>query len=160
MCALDLVSSNHEDIVRAAKILLHPESAQANIDRFVNWLELNGLLGHLKSQQVLHDTVGPLEADPRNEKLLVAMTLRDCTVFVRFPVKLNEDCKIEARLGDLDVKSPAKARYWRNIEKALIEGGWYMDEEHKDDKQPNNCSLNPSRSSDPLDGLPRLVPLI
>ena len=35
--------------------------------------------------------------------------------------------KIEARLGDLDLKSSAgeKAEYWRTLERTLIDGGWY-----------------------------------
>lgn len=34
---------------------------------------------------------------------------------------------IEARLGDLDLKSSAgeKAEYWRSLERSLIDGGWY-----------------------------------
>ena len=32
---------------------------------------------------------------------------------------------VEARLGDLDLKSPAKAEYWKNLEARLINEGWY-----------------------------------
>jgi len=40
---------------------------------------------------------------------------------------LNRDCAIEARLGDLDLKSSAgeKAAYWRRLERSLIDEGWY-----------------------------------
>jgi inositol-pentakisphosphate 2-kinase len=40
---------------------------------------------------------------------------------------LDNDRAIEARLGDLDLKSSAgqKAEYWRTLERSLIDGGWY-----------------------------------
>lgn len=55
------------------------------------------------------------------------MTLRDCSVYVRLPLDENEE--IEARIGDLDVKSPDKGEKWKEQERELIEGGWYRGQE-------------------------------
>jgi inositol-pentakisphosphate 2-kinase len=58
------------------------------------------------------------------------MTLRDCSVYVRFPAKEKDDEKmVEARLGDLDVKSAEKGGAWKRQERELIEGGWYTGSE-------------------------------
>lgn len=42
-------------------------------------------------------------------------------------IPLDSDGAIEARLADLDLKSPAgeKAGYWKTLERSLIDGGWY-----------------------------------
>ena len=34
---------------------------------------------------------------------------------------------VQARIGDLDLKSPGngKAKYWIDVERKLLEGGWY-----------------------------------
>jgi inositol-pentakisphosphate 2-kinase len=63
------------------------------------------------------------------------MTLRDCTVFLRFPS--------EARLGDLDVKSPDKEKYWKETEQDLINSGFY----HGTEKEgwSNDCALGPKQ---------------
>jgi len=63
------------------------------------------------------------------------MTLRDCTVFLRFPS--------EARLGDLDVKSPDKENYWNETEQDLINRGFYHGIE--EERWPNECALGPEQ---------------
>lgn len=42
-------------------------------------------------------------------------------------IPLFADGRIEARLGDLDLKSVKgeKAVYWKGVERDLIENGWY-----------------------------------
>jgi inositol-pentakisphosphate 2-kinase len=42
-------------------------------------------------------------------------------------VSREESEPIDARIGDLDMKSPdgGKADYWKAQEKSLIDGGWY-----------------------------------
>lgn len=56
--------------------------------------------------------------------LCKAMTLRDCTLFV----KRSGDV-IDARLGDLDLKHPEKISRWKKVEANLISGGWYTNSE-------------------------------
>lgn len=43
------------------------------------------------------------------------------------PTAKNES--VQAKIGDLDLKSPAngKAKYWIDIERKLIDEGWYAD---------------------------------
>lgn len=75
--------------------------------------------------------------DPSSKEFLSAMTLRDCTLFVRV-----SDRSIEAKLGDLDSKTPdaGKLNYWRSLERTLIQEGWYTGEEIQ--KQSNDCLLS------------------
>jgi len=72
------------------------------------------------------DSIGILQASTKDEIMNVcrAMTLRDCTLFLR-----RSNKGIEARLGDLDLKQPGKAARWRLIEEGLIEEGWYANTE-------------------------------
>ena len=74
------------------------------------------------------------------------MTLRDCALFVRvssqadslesgsrktglgadgLQVPLDASAAVEARFGDLECKSLAKAPHWRDAEAQLIDCGWY-----------------------------------
>jgi inositol-pentakisphosphate 2-kinase len=71
------------------------------------------------------------------------MTLRDCTVFVRFPDDpTHDDWAIEARIGDLDLKSTRKLEYWQSLERALITEGWYEGTEQPELAQPLTCALS------------------
>jgi inositol-pentakisphosphate 2-kinase len=58
-------------------------------------------------------------------KYLMAMTIRDLTLFLK--VDLSSDAEVQARIGDLDLKSceNGKAKYWVNTEAGLKSGGWY-----------------------------------
>ena len=53
--------------------------------------------------------------------------------------------KIEARIGDLDLKSKDKRQYWVNTEKTLIDEGWYTGTEAQEYRQPLTCQLSPKR---------------
>lgn len=92
--------------------------------RLAHWLQTNTLLPRLRDLQVEFDPVGPLAAHEEGmERLQLAMTLRDCSCFVRIPADGDE---VEARLGDLDRKNgEGKLGYWRETERGLVEGGWY-----------------------------------
>ena len=58
-------------------------------------------------------------------------------------VPMNGKGIIEARLGDLDLKNPngKKAEYWRNLERQLIEGGWYTATEKGNATNDSSCQL-------------------
>jgi len=106
------------------------------VHRLAKWLEMTTLLQNIRKWQ--HDF------DYDDERFLCAMTLRDCTVFIRsHNTKPVEDW--ECRIGDLDLKSPDKAEYWRSVEGPLIEEGWYEGTEREEDRQPNFCNLADSR---------------
>lgn len=52
------------------------------------------------------------------------MTLRDCACFVRVPADAR--LPVEAKLADLDRKNwEAKTGYWAEMERRLVEGGYY-----------------------------------
>lgn len=57
---------------------------------------------------------------------------------------MNERAKIEARLGDLDLKTSngKKAEYWRSLERRLIDEGWYKATEKGEAAQENFCQLS------------------
>ena len=125
--------------------------------RFNAWLSSNTLLPGLREMQMTLDKIGVLKNDKNDEKFRAAMTLRDCTVFVRFRLGAVDeltadfdrdgavDHGTEARLGDLDLKSPDKAQYWKDTENALIGEGWYTGTEKDESRQPLTCQLSPKR---------------
>lgn len=61
-------------------------------------------------------------------RLRLAMTLRDCSLFIRIPYSSN--VPIEAKLGDLDFKSLDKMNDWHTKEQTLINERWYLDPNH------------------------------
>ena len=50
---------------------------------------------------------------------------------------------IEARLGDLDLKTPGgdKGEYWRSLERSLVDGGWYAAKEKDTVGKEDVCLL-------------------
>lgn len=104
------------------------------------WLRENTLLPHLHDAQVSNDSTGVLE--PKNQfKLGLAMTLRDCTCYVRLSRQGSSIEKVEARLGDLDLKDQTtKLDYWRDMELELQEQGYYLSNEKP--QQKTDCLLS------------------
>jgi inositol-pentakisphosphate 2-kinase len=138
-CPLDLVSENPEEVRLAVRKI---ESNPAKARRLTKWLQSTPLLSQLRDVQATMDPKGVFKADLRSEKFCLAMTLRDCTVFLRLPADETDDKNIEARLGDLDLKSPDKAEYWKKMERKLIEEGWYQGTERKELRQPIYCQIS------------------
>jgi inositol-pentakisphosphate 2-kinase len=85
------------------------------------------LLQKLRSAQMEMDRGGVLAIGEKRLGLCKAMTLRDCTLFVR-----RVGREIEAKLGDLDLKQPEKIEKWKEVERVLIDGGWYANTERED----------------------------
>jgi inositol-pentakisphosphate 2-kinase len=150
-CPLDLVSRCLEDLKIVSSQLLTPNDSPVMIERLTEWLKTNTILRQLCSYQKQLDQKGVLVGDVKDENFLVAMALRDCTVFVKFPPK-DSAGKVEARLGDLDLKSEGKKEYWRSTELALIEEGWYEGKESEENRQPLTCQLSPERWARKYDG--------
>lgn len=88
--------------------------------------DLQNLLNTLRDRQSQLDHVGVLNAKGVDGifDLCRAMTLRDCTLYVR---RIGN--AFEARLGDLDLKRPEKLSIWKSTERALIEEGWFTNTE-------------------------------
>ncbi|KAF3045235.1 Inositol-pentakisphosphate 2-kinase [Didymella heteroderae] len=116
------------------------------VDRVVTYFTTGDgrtLLLHLKKLQATLDSEGILQryARPRDDfnfvyDLRLAMTLRDCSLFVVVPVR---DGEITSKLADLDFKSAEKIDDWRDKEAALVDGDWYT----KSPKAHDVCLLAP-----------------
>jgi inositol-pentakisphosphate 2-kinase len=122
-CPFDLVSEREDDRRRAAeRITDEPALADFLIDG------AQPLFAILRDQQRFLDPRGVLRVTGADGIYDVcrAMTLRDCTLFVRGGAE-----GIEARLGDLDFKQPGKLGRWRDVERELIDEGWYVNGEAK-----------------------------
>jgi len=71
-------------------------------------------------------------ATAEENDIWTAMTLRDCSLFVRIWVRRRKgkgmEARVECKVGDLDLKTGAGGRavYWRDVERRLRQGGWYL----------------------------------
>lgn len=170
VCPLLLVANSEERVEGARGVLKLDDgiggSAEgggngkytaSQIRRFTNWVQTTPLLSRLQALQKELDSKGPLLAEGNDLGLRIAMTLRDCTVFVRMDDNVvgrdgvlgdGKDMGegIEARIGDLDLKSPAKAEYWRSVEMGLIAEGWY--EGMEEEVQPVSCLVDRMRGKE------------
>ncbi|TKA67872.1 hypothetical protein B0A49_07248 [Cryomyces minteri] len=142
VCPLSLVEGDEterrsavEGIVRHRyhKLEHNPDVADRQFvtDRLVEFFRTEGLaiLKELRRHQQSLDPDGILScAGEPDERFLRAMTLRDCTLFIRIHLTNNG---LEARLGDLDLKMAEKGKVakWRKIERSLLDEGWYTAED-------------------------------
>lgn len=91
----------------------------------VNWLRTNSLLPKLRDAQERLDPASEGGTKDK-EELALAMTLRDCTCFVRISENEKGEVRVEAKLADLDKKNwDAKLEYWQGMDEVLKEGGYY-----------------------------------
>ena len=105
--------------------------------RIRDFLLKDPLLHHLRQLQIHKDPNGVLKSNVFSSDFLAAMTLRDCTLYLKVG-----RTSIDARLGDLDLKTgKEKAEYWRNTERRLIDGRWYTATENGNSVGENVCRL-------------------
>lgn len=120
-CPLDLVNANAEDRTLA----VHAITADKRLrDYLLDTAQ--PLLQQLRACQMAFDPTGTLNTSgPESIQMLCkAMTLRDCTLFLKRSANV-----IEARLGDLDLKQPERLMRWKKVELNLVENGWYTNTE-------------------------------
>jgi inositol-pentakisphosphate 2-kinase len=120
------------------------------VDRVVAYFTIGDgrtLLLHLKKLQSTLDSKGILQryvcpGDDFNfvYDLRLAMTLRDCSLFVAVPLRSGE---ITSKLADLDFKSAEKIDDWRDKEATLVNEGWYV----KCPEAHDVCLLAPRNST-------------
>lgn len=169
-CPLSLVSGDKVKVATAVNMITSTpkhsdtltEPARAALIEFLYNFPLLKLLRKL---QIEKDPLGVFRANLQNQDFLTAMTLRDCTLFLKvcqppFPSSTNLPVNfrkllltpqiprsghgnIEARLGDLDLKTSKgqKAEYWRSLERRLIDEGWYTEMEKQLDANGHVCEL-------------------
>lgn len=123
-CPLNLVSSNLAERRRA----VHAVTEDSKLQDFL-LDQAQPILQQLRKCQTTFDPHGVQKVSTATfeSDLCKAMTLRDCTLFVKRSGK-----SIEARLGDLDLKHPKRLPRWKKVEEALISEGWYTNTEKKD----------------------------
>ncbi|KAL1967339.1 hypothetical protein VTN77DRAFT_3385 [Rasamsonia byssochlamydoides] len=138
-CPLDLVSDKMEDVLRAVRFI----KGCSDPHRLARALYRNRTLLKLREYQRKWNDVGLVRHPAHSSEMSFAMTLRDCTMFIKMPPDENQP--VEVRLGDLDLKSAAggKAQYWLDIENQLIQEGWYTGE--KSCQSHNECALQGAR---------------
>ena len=96
---------------------------------FARWLRTTDLFTKLRDLQKRYDEDGVLAVQALNtpaklDDLSVAMTLRDCSCFVKVPVRGAG--AVLAKLVDLDRKDgERKLRTWAKMQTHLVEGGYY-----------------------------------
>ncbi|KAI9741062.1 MAG: Inositol-pentakisphosphate 2-kinase [Cirrosporium novae-zelandiae] len=123
-CPLDLMSSD-ESVVEQVTDLIAPHQPKWLQQRILRFLLDSPILPLMKRLQQKFDNQGIFQMDEITPEFLTAMTLRDCSLFIKIPPPGAG--QIEARLGDLDLKQPTgdKLKYWKEIEAQLIREGWY-----------------------------------
>jgi inositol-pentakisphosphate 2-kinase len=161
-CPLNLVSYDKTKIGIFLDHVIGPsDDRKASMlrGRLIDFLYKNALLEKLRGLQLELDPDGVFKADLLSPKFLAAMTLRDCTLFLKvclhFGLHMHRDSNIaqvptsgkgaiEARLGDLDLKTSSgkKAEYWRSLERQLIDEGWYTATERDKAAHENLCQLS------------------
>ena len=85
-CPLSLVTGNRHMIQETVDRIVgsnNPNGEQLLRRRLTDFLYQNPLLRRLRDLQVEFDPDGPLTADLANQRFLAAMTLRDCTLFLK-----------------------------------------------------------------------------
>ena len=125
-CPLDLacgVDEAVEVLMAHARDGLGPSEVEK--DGLAACLQEKDILGLLRDLQVAKDPRGVLSipaGEVPDDDFLVAMTLRDFTLYIR----VDED-NVECVLGDLDIKEyqGGKLDYWKETELSLIQQGWY-----------------------------------
>jgi inositol-pentakisphosphate 2-kinase len=88
------------------------------------------LLQHLLNLQSSLDPHGvlcrpKLNAETFDNNLRLAMTLRDCSLFIKVSYNTTGVTGIESKLGDLDFKSAEKIVDWMDKERQLLQDGSY-----------------------------------
>ncbi|KAI9931241.1 hypothetical protein ASPWEDRAFT_166812 [Aspergillus wentii DTO 134E9] len=135
-CPLDLMSDNFETVLRATGLVKGCKDQQ----QLARVLYRNRTLQKLHFHQKTMRDVGLHGPSAQSREKSLAMTLRDCTMFIKMPC--DDKGPVEVRLGDLDLKTGAggKAQYWLNLEKRMVDEGWYMGTPH-----PSECALQGTR---------------
>lgn len=147
-CPLYLISNSPSVVEKAARTILFPHTAhplateivddnqQQLCTRLSNFLQTTEILPLLRKYQQQFDSSGALftsNEQARHLDLLMAYTLRDCSIFV---LMSEADGTISAKIGDLDLKSGLKIPKWRSMERELIDEGWYTCD------QPVDCAIS------------------
>ncbi|KAK0736959.1 inositol-pentakisphosphate 2-kinase [Apiosordaria backusii] len=137
LCPLDFIAcrDSPESLSNVLKHILPASSPPTYRPHLTNWLKTNSLLPLLQKAQSEHDPSSGVDLE-------LAMTLRDCSLFLRIssPEGGSGEVKIEAKLADLDKKNATKKKHhWEELERNLVEGGFYDGKETP--REETDCLL-------------------
>ncbi|KAG4219357.1 hypothetical protein PC116_g32163 [Phytophthora cactorum] len=103
---------------------LAPDWSERDRVRLAEALRESGVLERLRDLQEEGDSGDALFTRPSDANFGLSMTLRDCSCFVRMPIKEGEPVII--KLADVDKKNwLQKQSYWQKRHDDLVMGGWY-----------------------------------
>ncbi|KAK9774304.1 putative Inositol-pentakisphosphate 2-kinase [Seiridium cardinale] len=123
VCPLGLVASDSTVVLETIK-LLTPNWSSSEQDRLQRAFSSSGIFQKLRDLQVQGDSGDTMFTNPQNENFGLAMTLRDCTCFVRM-LRAGEG-EVEIKLADVDRKNwESKAEYWQHSHTNLVDNGYY-----------------------------------
>ncbi|OTB20540.1 hypothetical protein K445DRAFT_312999 [Daldinia sp. EC12] len=123
VCPLGLL---HQDdaVVMSTIDRLAPDWSERDRVRLAEALRESGVLERLRDLQEEGDSGDALFTRPSDANFGLSMTLRDCSCFVRMPIKEGEPVII--KLADVDKKNwLQKQSYWQKRHDDLVMGGWY-----------------------------------
>lgn len=129
-CPLNLVKAadfaGDEDVARDIAVDLRRCYNMTDVEakNLTNWLRTCSLFQRLRKIQWDNDHEAQITDDDRYS---LAMTLRDCSLFLLVPTKPNaKPGEVIAKLGDTDMKNFAvKKEYWLKMEKEFHDSGVY-----------------------------------
>ncbi|KAI1823558.1 inositol-pentakisphosphate 2-kinase-domain-containing protein [Xylaria intraflava] len=140
VCPLGLVHENPAIIMDTIKRLT-PNWAELDQKRLFDAFENSGILKKLRELQTKGDPGRALLDDPSDPNLGLAMTLRDCSCYIRMPVELTR--AVEIKLADVDKKNwEEKQTYWQDSHQNLVDNGWYTCEENVATPIVTDCVLS------------------
>ncbi|PNS20311.1 hypothetical protein CAC42_5761 [Sphaceloma murrayae] len=158
-CPLALLSDDRNAQMQAASAILKANdchywmtNGEEVLVNLMPW-SIKPVLEKIRDYQARFDPTGILSLAEGNKpppEYLLAMTLRDCAMFLRTPKSLRQG-PVEVRLADLDAKMPHpdKITKWRETERALVDEGWYECKE--DDAEPETiCLLSKESTAEPV----------
>ncbi|KAI1490652.1 inositol-pentakisphosphate 2-kinase-domain-containing protein [Biscogniauxia mediterranea] len=127
ICPLGLMHKNRA-VVMSTMDRLAPEWSERDKERLADALKESGILERLLLLQKEGDPERALFINPWDAHFGLAMTLRDCSCFIRMPVDTSKPVMI--KLADVDKKNwQEKQTYWQDSHKNLVLNGWYRGEE-------------------------------
>lgn len=130
-CPMALLSDD-DRVIRDAIRPLWRENAMLNVFVAAFKEKIQPALKQLRSLQSEHNCVGLDDFEnPIGKDFSVSMAIRDCSLFLLIDtIPERPVVRIEmAKFIDLDLKETngGKLERWAQIERQLIEGGWYID---------------------------------
>ncbi|KAK7965024.1 Inositol-pentakisphosphate 2-kinase [Apiospora saccharicola] len=125
VCPLGLLHDDPDVVLRSIARFAPSTWTSADHERLRRALATSGLLTKLRDVQTRGDPGNTMFDNPEDPGFGLAMTLRDCTCFVRMP-KDDEEGEVEIKLADVDEKNwHSKKEYWQKSHNNLVDSGFY-----------------------------------